>query len=87
MTTAANTAHKQTIYILADESGRLTIAQYAPTMSYAGRRDSDQCALMQGIFIDAISHDLSLGPVGCHRCTAASWGITTQKGLTCAYGG
>lgn len=52
-------------------------------MSYAGRKDSDQYALMQGLFIDELSHDLWLGEVKCHRNIGASWGIHTQDNLTC----
>jgi len=77
------TAHKQTVYLVQDEKGKLTVVQFAPTMNYSGRKDSDQYALMQGLFIDELSHDLWLGEVKCHRNQAASWGIHTVKDLTC----
>ena len=77
------TTHKQTVYLVQDEKGKLTVCQYAPTMSYAGQRDSDQYACMLGIFIDEPSHDLWLGDVKCHRNQGASWGINTVKNLTC----
>jgi hypothetical protein len=75
--------HKQTVYLVQDETGKLTVLQYAPTMSYAGQKDSDQYACMQGLFIDELSHDLWLGDVKCHRNQGASWGINTVKDLTC----
>ena len=77
------TKHKQTVYLVQDEKGKLTVVQYAPTMSYAGQKDSDQYACMQGLFIDEPSHDLWLGDVKCHRNQGASWGINTVKDLTC----
>lgn len=76
-------AHKQTVYLIQDEKGKLTVVQYAPTMNYAGRRDSDQYALMQGLFIDNISHDLWLNSVSCHRNIGTHSGIHTIKNLTC----
>lgn len=72
------TTHRQTAYLITDESGKLHIFQYAPTMNYAGRRDSDQYALMQGIFIDTPSHDLAVGSiVACHRNVGTPSGIHT----------
>lgn len=75
--------HKQTVYIVQDNSGKLHIVQYAPSMSYSGRRDSDQYALMQGLFIDEISHDLWLGEVVCHLNVHTPSGIQTQINITC----
>ncbi len=75
--------HKQTVYLIQDENNKLTIVQYAPTMNYEGRRDSDQYALMKGLFIDEPSHDLWLGEVKCHRNQGVSWGINTVNNLIC----
>lgn len=77
------TTHKQTVYLIQDERGKLAVCTYAPTMDYSGRRDSDQYACMLGLFIDEPSHDLWLGDVKCHRNQDASWGIHTVKDLTC----
>lgn len=74
--------HKQTVYLVQDEKGKLEIIQYAPTMDYSGRSDRDQYALMQGLFIDEISHDLWVGEVKCHRNIATSFGIETMSDLT-----
>ncbi len=80
---AATLIHKQTVYIIQDEKGELNIFQYAPTMNYAGQKDSDQYSLMQGLFIDEPSHDLWMGEVKCHRNYGTSSGINTVHNLTC----
>lgn len=75
------TTHKQSVYIVQDQDSKLHIFQYAPTMTFDGRKDSDQYALMQGLFIDQPSHDLWLGEVICHKNIPSHSGIQTIKGL------
>lgn len=75
--------HKQTVYLVRDEKGDLNTVQYAPTMSYSGRKDSDQYAMMQGLFIKDVDHTLWIGEVECYRNVAASWGIHTQDNIKC----
>lgn len=74
----SQTAHLTTDYILQDAKGRLHIYRHRPTDAYAGRRDSDQYALMQGLFISEPSHDLQLGECECVFNTAVSWGIASN---------
>ncbi len=73
--------HKQSVYIVLDDSGKYHVIQHAPTMNYAGRKDSDQYSLMLGLFIDDISHDLWLGDVNCHLNVHSSSGIQTNKNI------
>ena len=74
---------KHTGYILINEKGNLEVVTYAPDQNYSGRRDSDQYALAQGLFIDNISHDLWLSDVKCHRVIGTPSGLQTIKNLTC----
>lgn len=74
--------HKQPVYIVLDSSGKYHVCQYAPTMNYAGRKDSDQYSLMLGVFIDEPSHDLWLGPVKCYLNIGTTNQIHTLKNLT-----
>lgn len=78
-----NDVHKQTAYILKDKHDQLFVCQHAPSMTYAGRRDSDQVTCMVGMFIDDISHDLELGPVKCHYNHVTHSGIDTVKNIEC----
>lgn len=74
---------KHTGYFLINEKGILEMVTYAPGQDYSGRKDSDQYALAQGLFIDEISHDLWLTGVMCHRVIGTPSGLQTIKGLTC----
>ena len=74
---------KHTSYLLINEKGNLEIVSYAPDQDYSGRRDSDQYALAQGLFIDDISHDLWLSDVKCHRVVGTPSGLQTIKDLNC----
>ena len=74
---------KHTGYFLINEKGNLEKVTYAPDQDYSGRRDSDQYALAQGLFIDEISHDLWLTDVKCHRVVGTPSGLQTIKDLTC----
>lgn len=79
MTTIA----KHTSYFLINEKGMLEIVTFAPDQNYSGRKDSDQYALAQGLFIDEISHDLWLTDVKCHRVVGTPSGLQTIKDLIC----
>lgn len=79
MTTIA----KHTGYFLINEKGNLEMVTYAPEQNYSGRKDSDQYALAQGLFIDDISHDLWLTEVKCHRVVGTPSGLQTIKDLNC----
>jgi len=74
---------KHTGYFLINEKGNLEMVTYAPDQDYSGRRDSDQYALAQGLFIDDISHDLWLTNVNCHRVVGTPSGLQTIKDLNC----
>lgn len=77
------TIAKHTGYFLINEKGNLEMVTYAPDQNYSGRKDSDQYALMQGLFIDNISHDLWLTDVKCHRVVGTPSGLQTIKDLNC----
>ena len=79
MTTIA----KHTGYFLINEKGNLEMVTYAPDQNYSGRKDSDQYSLVQGLYIDDISHDLWLSEVKCHRVVDTPMGLQTIKNLTC----
>ncbi len=64
MNASTSNAHLTTDYILQDEKGGLHMYRFRPTDAYAGRRDSDQYALMLGMQINEPSHDL-LGSIDC----------------------
>lgn len=53
--------NKQTVYIVRDEKSKLFILQYAPNQSYAGRKDSDQYSLAQGLKCEGLNHDFLVG--------------------------
>jgi hypothetical protein len=77
------TTAKHTGYFLINEKGNLEMVSYAPDQSYAGRKDSDQYSLAQGLFIDDISHELWLTDVKCHRVVATPSGLQMIKDLNC----
>lgn len=77
------TIAKHTGYFLINEKGNLEMVTYAPDQNYSGRKDSDQYALAQGLFIDDISHDLWLTDVKCHRVVGTPSGLQTIKDLNC----
>lgn len=77
------TTAKHTGYFLINENGNLEMITYAPEQNYSGRKDSDQYALAQGLFIDKISHDLWLTDVKCHRVVGTPSGLQTIKDLKC----
>jgi hypothetical protein len=78
-----NTIAKHTGYFLINEKGNLEMVTYAPEQNYSGRKDSDQYALAQGLFIDEISHDLWLTDVKCYRVVGTPRGLETIKDLNC----
>ena len=82
-TTITAKTHKTSVYFVQDQNGKIHGVTYRPTDPYEGRRDSDQWALMQGLFIDNPSHDLWLGNVSCHLNTYYHGGIHTNKNLIC----
>lgn len=73
----------QTGYFLINEKGNLEMVTYSPDQDYSGRKDSDQYALAQGIFIKDISHDLWLSDVECYRVVHTPSGLHTINGLIC----
>ena len=83
METRTSRMAKHTGYFLINEKGNLELVTYAPDQNYSGRKDSDQYALSQGLFIDDISHDLWLTDVKCHRVVGTPIGLQTIKDLTC----
>lgn len=80
-TQTSSKAHFTTVYIVKDYIGRLHSVTHRPTDGYEGRSDRDQYALMQGLFIDEISHDLAIGPITCHYNQHSHSGINTIKGM------
>jgi hypothetical protein len=78
-----NTIAKHTSYILINEKGNLEMVSYSPDQNYSGRRDIDQYALAQGLFIDEVSHNLWLTEVNCHRVVGTPSGLQTIKNLVC----
>ena len=77
------TIAKHTGYFLINEKGMLEMVTFAPDQNYAGRKDSDQYALAQGLFIEDISHDLWLTDVKCYRVVGTPSGLQTIKDLNC----
>jgi len=74
---------KHTGYLLINEKGNLEMVTYAPCQNYSGRKDSDQYALAQGLFIEDISHELWISDVKCYRVVGTPMGLQTIKNLTC----
>ena len=75
--------HRQSVYIVLDENKKLALIQYAPTMDYSGKRDSDQYSTMMGLFFDEPTHELWLQEVPCYRNQHSTGGVDTIVGLTC----
>jgi hypothetical protein len=74
---------KHTTYFLVNEKGNLEMVTYAPSQNLSGQKASDSYALAQGLFVDAISHELWLTDVKCHRVVGTPSGLQTIKNLNC----
>jgi hypothetical protein len=74
---------KHTAYFLINEKGNLELVTYAPDQNLSGQKASDSYALAQGLFVDAISHELWLTDVKCHRVVGTPSGLQTIKDLNC----
>lgn len=77
------TIAKHTNYFLLNEKGQVEMVTYSPDQNTSGQRASDSYALAQGLFIDAISHDLWMNEVKCHRVVGTPSGLQTIKDLNC----
>lgn len=76
------TQHFTTVYFFKNSIGRIFTQSYRPTDGYQGQKASDSYALMQGMFIDNISHEISVGGATCHLNTASHSGINTKNGIS-----
>jgi len=78
-----NTIAKHTGYFLINEYGKLEMITFAPEQNLSGQKTSDSYSLMQGLFIENISHELWLTTVKCYRVVGTPSGLQTIKDLDC----
>jgi len=74
-------AHKTSVYILQDETGKLHVYTHRPTDPYEGRKDRDQYDLALGLKIKNPTHELWIGEIECILVTGYSCGLleTSKK--------